>query len=271
VVPCLVNRRRRPFPTIPSSQRNPSTPCVSALSSSDRCFSHFDFELSTVNLISVSPFLATLTTSLQLTENTSTLSSAFATLTNLVNHNSFVCHSYKKHRGVGIPSRCHPKSSEGSAFLCPLSPLPRRGYPAKGNLSLASPLILPLVTSHQPPVTNFFRIRTYKKNREGGPTRHGSQLCASALSFLFSSLLDPLVTEHGQPFSGHVPRLTMDLFSARLRVRCASALSFLFSAHGSHLIPSLLHFLTPFPMVDFPFHLDTNGRSTTHITQPSRP
>jgi hypothetical protein len=49
----------------------------------------------------VSPFLATLTSHLQLTENTATLSPAFATLADRVRHNSFVCHSYKKHPGWG--------------------------------------------------------------------------------------------------------------------------------------------------------------------------
>ncbi len=49
----------------------------------------------------VSPFLATLTSHLQLTENTATLSPAFATLTDRVRHNSFVCHSYRKHPGWG--------------------------------------------------------------------------------------------------------------------------------------------------------------------------
>jgi hypothetical protein len=208
VLPCLVNRRRSPFPTIPSSQSNLRALCVSALSSSDPCFSPFDFELSTENLISVSPFLATLTTSLQLTENTSTLSSAFATLTSHVNHKPFVCHSYKKHPGVGIPRGCHPESSEGSAFLCPLSRLPRQAPPAKGDPSAASSLILPLAASHQPPVTNFFRIRTYtkspdnsnrirtsktqdlkpfrirtyKKTRGGSLTFHGSRATTSPLA-----------------------------------------------------------------------------------------
>jgi hypothetical protein len=49
----------------------------------------------------VSPFLATITSHLQLTENTATLSPAFATLTDRVRNNSFVCHSYKKHPGWG--------------------------------------------------------------------------------------------------------------------------------------------------------------------------
>ncbi len=83
--------------------------------------SSFNFERSTFNLFRskplaclfavgcqllavsapVSPFPATLTSSLQLAENTATLSPAFATLADHVKHKSFVCHSYTKHRGVG--------------------------------------------------------------------------------------------------------------------------------------------------------------------------
>jgi hypothetical protein len=48
---------------------------------------------------SVTPFPATLTSHLQLAENTTTLSPAFAALARRVKHKSFVCHSYRKHRG----------------------------------------------------------------------------------------------------------------------------------------------------------------------------
>jgi len=50
---------------------------------------------------SVTPFPATLTGQSQLAENTTTLSPAFATLARRVKHKSFVCHSYRKHRGWG--------------------------------------------------------------------------------------------------------------------------------------------------------------------------
>ena len=50
----------------------------------------------------VSLFPATLIDSLQLTENSTTLSPVFATLTRLVKHKSFVCHSYKKPGGRGV-------------------------------------------------------------------------------------------------------------------------------------------------------------------------
>src|ERR1700726_4983460 len=61
--------------------------------------------------LSVSPSFATLTNSSQLHDNTTTLSPAFATLTRRVKHKSFVCHSYKKHRGWGSveqASACFP-------------------------------------------------------------------------------------------------------------------------------------------------------------------
>jgi hypothetical protein len=97
----------------------------------------------------LTPFLATLTDSPQLAENSPTLSPFPATLTQHVNHNPFVCHSYRKHPGVG-------------------------GYPLSAKF-------LP----HFSPARNSIKISTYKtdtkqttlsslesmltKNREGGP------------------------------------------------------------------------------------------------------
>jgi hypothetical protein len=80
-----------PFPTSPSSQ------------------SHF----CNLRLVSVSPFPATLTSSSQLHENTTTLSPAFATLKDLATHNSFACHSYRKHPGWGSVEKA------SACFLCP--------------------------------------------------------------------------------------------------------------------------------------------------------
>src|SRR5271155_3911321 len=50
-----------------------------------------------------SPFLATLTDTPQLAENTTTLSLVFATLTVRVKHKSCICHSCKKTPGGGGP------------------------------------------------------------------------------------------------------------------------------------------------------------------------
>jgi hypothetical protein len=55
---------------------------------------------------SLTPFRATLTSHLQLTENAAALSPAFATLTRRVEHKSFVCHSYRKQPGWGYPFNC---------------------------------------------------------------------------------------------------------------------------------------------------------------------
>jgi hypothetical protein len=99
---------------------------------------------------SLSPFPATLTGDLQLTENPATLSPFLATLTSHVTRNSFVCHSCKKHPGWGL----HPPSPS------PLSPPP----------VTARVLSLPPVTSHQSPITKSFIIRTYEKRGGGGVT-----------------------------------------------------------------------------------------------------
>src|SRR5580704_1598086 len=65
----------------------------------------------------VSPFLATLTDSSQLHDNTTTLSPALATLTRHPMRKSFVCHSCKKHGGVEQASACFP-------FLNPVANVP---------------------------------------------------------------------------------------------------------------------------------------------------
>ena len=55
------------------------------------------------------PFPAALTSHLQSHQNTTALSPAFAALTNQVTRNSFVCHSYKKHPGVGWAASFKPQ------------------------------------------------------------------------------------------------------------------------------------------------------------------
>jgi hypothetical protein len=87
--------------------------CASSLSSP---FSPFSFKPSTLDTFSLSPFLvypeprrasllprmqARGANSLQIAENKTTLCPSVATLTHSVTHKSFVCHSYKNHRGVG--------------------------------------------------------------------------------------------------------------------------------------------------------------------------
>ena len=82
------------------------------------------------------PLFATLTASVQIPENTTTLSSVFATLTRHVMHKFFVCRSYKKHPGWGHTS-------------CPLS-------------LIASPAIPFAMRTYAKRTRNSFRIRTSK-------------------------------------------------------------------------------------------------------------
>ena len=63
----------------------------------------FKFKLSTLNLIPLSPVTATLKDHLQSSENKTTLTLVFATLTSRVRLNPIVCHSYKKTPGVVAP------------------------------------------------------------------------------------------------------------------------------------------------------------------------
>jgi len=88
----------------PASASHFGTRLLPVLRVSKLSFSFFPSigcELSAVSFLSLTPFPATLTSPLQIAENPTTLSSAFATLTNRVKHKSFVCHSYKKHPGWG--------------------------------------------------------------------------------------------------------------------------------------------------------------------------
>jgi hypothetical protein len=75
---------------------------VFAFSSSDVC--PFNFKLSAVNLSSVTPFLATLTSHPQLAENKTTLSPAGTTLTSRVKHNPLFATLTKNTRGGDLPS-----------------------------------------------------------------------------------------------------------------------------------------------------------------------
>src|SRR5579859_5471524 len=50
------------------------------------------------------PLFATLTSCVQAAENTATLSPFPATLTSNLKHKSFVCHSYRKQGGWGVPA-----------------------------------------------------------------------------------------------------------------------------------------------------------------------
>src|ERR1700688_3364016 len=93
--------------SVPSALRSLS--CLRSGAPSGRHFS-FNFPLLT-------PFLATLAGHSQLSENATTLSLVFVTLTDVVKRKSFACHSYRKHRGVAVRP-------------LPVSPHPPLVYPA---------------------------------------------------------------------------------------------------------------------------------------------
>jgi hypothetical protein len=123
---------------------------------------------------SLSPFFATLTDSLQLTENAAALSPYPAALTSPVKHNPFVCHSYKKHPGRGS----HPSSQVFS--LCNLTTRHSRlVYPEASRRATISFRIRTSpkrarnsrrIRTSKTQDLKPFRIRTYEKRGGGGPT-----------------------------------------------------------------------------------------------------
>src|ERR1700730_18129593 len=131
---------------------NPTLPHPALSASSAHSFAHprsVGCQLSPVSH-PVSPFVATLADSSQPIENPATLSPVFATLTSRVNPKSFVCHSYKKHPGVGIPRQIFP-------------------FSYFSILSVNSTVSVPSVLNSHPPIciastiANSHRIRTYAK------------------------------------------------------------------------------------------------------------
>jgi len=97
-----------------------------------------------------------LTASVQIPENTTTLSSVFATLTRPVKHKFFVCHSYKKHRGWGHTS-------------CPLSliALPTIPFGMRTYAKCACKRLRIRTSKTQD--LKPFRIRTYEPPQGGAP------------------------------------------------------------------------------------------------------
>ena len=87
-----------PRRTLPRSKRSTTATLFFRMSSS-----YFNFQLSTFNSVSLTPFPATLTGHPELNENKTTLSLVSATLMRHITPNSFVCHSYKNHRGWHYP------------------------------------------------------------------------------------------------------------------------------------------------------------------------
>jgi hypothetical protein len=165
-------RPRRPFPPLPSSPRHLCALRVSALSPSYPFPSAFNLKHSTFNRSSLSPFPATLAALPQRIENKATLSLVFATLARLVNRNLFVCHSYKKLRGVGYPAQSKSLSNphiSANSFIIRTSEI-RACNPCRIRTSKTQDL-------------KSFRIRTYKKRGRGGLVCSARlrELCVSAL------------------------------------------------------------------------------------------
>jgi hypothetical protein len=100
------------------------------------------------NFSSLSPFLAIRTRPLQLAENPAALSPFAATLTSSVKHNSFVCHSYRKHRGWGYI-------------------LPSEFFSFRNRTTRHSLLVYPEASRRATISSIVFRIRTYRKSRGG--------------------------------------------------------------------------------------------------------
>ena len=153
----------RPRRTLPRSNRSTTT-LFFRMSSS-----YFNFQLSTFNSVSLTPFPATLTSHPQGTEKSATLSLAVATLTSRVKHKSCVCHSYKKTpEGGGL--NVIKLSNEASSPAC--AERSRREQPS-GARNLSGQLFTrhgsqvtghgSRDTSHESPVTKSFTIRTSAK------------------------------------------------------------------------------------------------------------
>jgi hypothetical protein len=140
MLPCLVNSTRCPFPTIPSSQRNPSALAVSSLFCSDLFLFAFDSELSTVNCLLVTPspvcpepLRSIPARALHLTESTANLNPTSANL-------------------------------DAASTISPLLATLTQNTRGWGYRLTPSPLLAEyfLLSSH-PPFANSFRIRTYEK------------------------------------------------------------------------------------------------------------
>lgn len=107
-----------------------------------------------IRLVPLTPLFATLTSPLQVVENTGPLSPVFATLTSRVTRKSFACHSYEE-----TPGGWYPSLAFGSAFhLRPsrfaVRPRPDtvlNRQPAAARLALASSFSEFLISRLAPP------------------------------------------------------------------------------------------------------------------------
>ena len=136
-----------PLRSCPEPLDSPSLPVLSAPSSSQ-----FETTLSPCRSVSghgarttecgprlrnrtacASPFPAALADTPQFDEKKTALSPAVATLTSGVSLNPFVCHSYKKHRGVGHLNRRSLRATQPAQALLPTG-IAATGFPLMGLL-----------------------------------------------------------------------------------------------------------------------------------------
>src|SRR5580765_477666 len=155
-------------PTSVSKSVPVSDLCVSVFGSPN--LSPFNYKLLALSVVEgstvgslLTPFPATLASSLQITEKSATLSPVFATLTSRVKHKSCVCHSYKKHPGSHPPNQIFSFRSLVNRHSL-LSPIPFKirtcakysRNPFRMNTSKTQDLKL-------------FRMNTYEKTGGGVP------------------------------------------------------------------------------------------------------
>jgi hypothetical protein len=158
----------RPYPTLPRPNRSSTATLFFGKSSSS-----FDVPFSTLKWVSLTPFPATLTSTLQITEKPASLSPAFATLTSRVKHKSCVCHSYKKHPGWGVPSfsansvPAALKSTHASAPDDPFDALHRSS--ASALESTATQRSATIASKELTPMLNPLDATLTKNRREGPP------------------------------------------------------------------------------------------------------
>ena len=196
---------------------------------------------------SLTPFLATLAASSQLTENPATLSPFAATLTRRVKPNPFVCHSYKKHPGVGVPRQvfalsCSSIFSVNSALSVPsafnfhaveslFSLFRRNREELNPSLSISSALFQK-ESSHNSFLINTFR--TLSQNTQGWFSSPPSPLEFFAHPYSLTPIDSNSCKKQGGGSVVRTPSLPRYFVTSSLRalsVLCASALSFLFTNH----------------------------------------
>jgi hypothetical protein len=116
----------------------------------------------------LTPFPATLTDDSQLTENPAALSPVPATLMSRVNHNPFVCHSYRKHPGSHLSRQRSFRSGFARRNFLPTRHSPLSTISSLIRTYIKSAHKLFRMNTSKTQDLKPFRIRTYKKTGVGG-------------------------------------------------------------------------------------------------------